>query len=99
MPKVTKGHAACPECTEIQPVQYDGKKYFISCSHCRTFTSYQANVAKARIQQRLTPVEDVPAEPTPQPERVEGTPAIKTNTQPYKPVNAKGFFESLAEYL
>ena len=99
MPKTLKGHANCPECSDTQPVQFDGKKYFISCSHCRTFTSYQSKEAKARIQHRLTPVAETISEPEEQPERVDGTPTIKTNTQPYKPVHAKGFLDALAEYL
>lgn len=53
----------------------------------------------ARIQQRLTPVEE--EKPT-EPEKiklVEGTPTTKTNGDPYKPVKTKSFIESLAEYL
>ena len=104
MPKVTKGHAHCPECNEIQAVQFDGKKYFISCTHCRTFTSYQSKQAKARIQQRLTPLPEPEAKPETQPveeqsEAVTGTPDIKTNNQPFKPVNTPSFLESLSEFL
>ena len=103
MPKTIKGHAHCPECKQQQPVQYDGKKYFISCTHCRTFTSYQAKEAKARIQARLTPVvvpeekENTPLEN--QPEPVQGTPEIKTTGKPYKPVKTPSFLESLSEFL
>lgn len=99
MSKVTKGHADCPECHEQQPVQFDGKKYFINCTHCRTFTSYQSKAAKARIQERLTPLPEPDMTETEQPDNVPGTPAIKTNAKPYKPVNTKSFFESLNEYL
>ncbi len=100
MPKTTKGHANCPECNDTQPVQFDGKKYFISCTSCRTFTSYQSKEAKARIQNRLTPLEEPKTEPVEeQPAPVEGTPAIKTNGQPFKPVKTPSFLESLSEFL
>ncbi len=103
MPKTIKGHSHCPECHEPQPVQYDGKKYFISCTHCRTFTSYQAKEAKARIQARLTPVaapeEKESTTPEDQPAPLQGTPAIKTTGKPYKPVRTPSFLESLSEFL
>ncbi len=99
MPKVIKGHANCPECNEQQPVQFDGKKYFISCTSCRTFTSYQSKEAKARIQNRLTPVEIKEDQQEEQPERVVGTSEIKTNAKPYKPVKTPSFIESLGEFL
>jgi len=103
MPKEIKGHADCPECHAHQPVQFDGKKYFISCTDCRTFTSYQSKEAKARIQNRLVPI--IEPEPKPeeqseeQPEPVQGTPEIKTNAQPFQPVRTPSFLESLSEFL
>jgi len=82
-----KGNAPCPDCNSIQPVKYDGRKYFINCSECRTLTSYQSKVAKARIEQRLQlnkPEPDVP------------TPDKQTVTEP-KPVRSPSFWESLGE--
>ncbi len=100
MPKTTKGHANCPECNDTQPVQFDGKKYFINCTSCRTFTSYQSKEAKARIQNRLTPIEEPePVNVEKKPETIEGTPELKTNGQPFKPVKTKSFIESLGEFL
>jgi|GEM_PF-1543733 len=101
MPKVIKGHAKCPECGDTQPVQFDSKKYFISCTACRTFTSYQSKEAKARIQNRLTPLPEPANEPEPKPEPVEGDPETKTNNQAYKPVStpATNFLESLLDAL
>ena len=100
MPKETKGHANCPECNDTQAVQFDGRKYFISCTNCRTFTSYQSKEAKARIQQRLTPITTPEPEPQEnQPEPIQGTPDIKTTGKPYKPVNTPSFLESLSEFL
>ena len=99
MPKTTKGHANCPECNDTQAVQFDGKKYFISCTNWRTFTSYQSKTAIERIQQRLAPIAEPETPPEPQPERVESTPAIKTNAKPYKPVATKSFLDSLNEDL
>lgn len=99
MPKEIKGHASCPECSDTQPVQFDGKKYFISCTSCRTFTSYQSKEAKARIQNRLTPITAKEEPQEEQPEPIQGTPEIKTNAKPYKPVKTPSFLESLSEYL
>jgi len=99
MPKEVKGHANCPECQTHQAVQFDGKKYFISCTDCRTFTSYQSKEAKARIQNRLIPVIEPVNEPKEKSEPVQGTPEIKTNAQPYRPVRTPSFLESLNEFL
>jgi len=91
MPKEIKGHAHCPECNDTQAVQFDGRKYFISCTHCRTFTSYQSAEAKARIQARLIQPD--------KPEPVQGTPDTKTNGEPFQPVRNPSFLESLTQYL
>ena len=99
MTQIIKGHTACPECGDTQAVKYDGRKFYISCTHCRTFTSYQSKTAKARIEARLTPVEEQEKALEPPPVIVEGSPDIKTNDQPYKPVRTKSFLESLNEFL
>lgn len=97
------GHAPCPECGDNQSVKFDSKKYFISCTSCRTFTSYQSKEAKGRIKNRLTPLpEREEAEASAiedQPESTEGTPKIKTNGKPYKPVETQSFIDALAEWL
>ncbi len=56
MATTIKGQATCPECGSVQEVKHDGRKYYISCTECRTFTNYQSAVAKARIENRLTPL-------------------------------------------
>lgn len=57
MASTIKGYAACPECGSRQAVKGDGRKLFITCTECRTFTNYLSKDAKARIEQRLVPVE------------------------------------------
>ena len=70
MPTTIKGTSKCPECGSEQSVKHDGRKYFISCTECRTFTSYQSKAAKERIEKRLKPIDPVP-EPTPKIEKEE----------------------------
>jgi len=71
MPTTIKGHVPCPECQSTQEVKHDGRKYFISCTECKTFTNYQSKIAKARIEGRLTPV-DKPERRPPTPAKASG---------------------------
>ncbi len=84
MATTIKGHVACPECNSTQPVKHDGRKYFINCAECRTFTSYQSKAAQARLLNKLTPVVDK-AE---QPEEKAQPPQEKSTPKIHKPVNA-----------
>ncbi len=64
MPTTIKGQAACPECGSTQPVKHDGRKYFINCADCLTFTTYQSKAAQQRVLSKLTPAatESAPTE-------------------------------------
>ncbi len=81
MPTTIKGQSKCPECGSIQPVKYDGRKYFINCAECRTMTTYQSKAAQQRLLNKLAPGK----EETPAPE-TEPEPTNKPKT--YKPSHA-----------
>ena len=78
MPTTIKGTSKCPECGSEQNVKHDGRKFFITCTDCRTMTSYQSKEAKARIEKRLKPVDPPPEAPETipaKPKRLPPTPA------------------------
>ena len=98
MPTIN-GTAPCPECGSKQDVKHDGRKYYINCIDCRTFTNYQSKEAKARILQRLQPIDSVPEaqeildEENPQP--AQEAPQETTETQPKPPPRKARVFGSL----
>ncbi len=87
------GHATCPECSETNPVWSDGRKYYIKCSSCHTFTHYQSKPAKERLLTKLQPLEEEPDKPESLPARASETPS----TPPLDAVNG-GFFDDYGNY-
>jgi len=53
MATTIKGKLPCPDCGSIEEVKHDGRKYFIHCTACRTYTHYQTKEAQTRLQARL----------------------------------------------
>lgn len=94
MATTIKGTSPCPECGSTQNVKHDGRKFFITCTDCRTMTSYQSKEAKARIEKRLVPVDPLPE----QSETIEPTKTEKAPRLAPTPVRVSGsFFDSLNE--
>ena len=72
-----RGKANCPECGEQQDVKHDGRKFFITCTACKTMTSYQSKIAKARIENKMIPLDIKPVAP-------EIIPGLPPNTEVIK---------------
>jgi len=77
MATTIKGTSPCPECGSTQSVKSDGRKYFIHCTECKTFTHYQNKDAKKRIEAKIIPIEA--------PETPPETNKTKTEQAPVKP--------------
>jgi len=92
MATTVKGTSKCPECGSEQNVKHDGRKFFITCTHCRTMTSYQSKEAKARIEKCIKPID-------PKPEAVKTIEAKQAETKPKLPPTPArvpgGFFDVL----
>ena len=95
MPEVI-GQAPCPECGSVQDVKSDKRKYYISCTECRTFTNYQSLPAKERIRKKMqstsepeiqeeetAPIQEAEETPVqePEPKAKETPPQPKPTTQ------------------
>ncbi len=91
MPTVIKGTAPCPECGNTQSVKHDGRKYFITCTDCRTMTSYQSKAAKERIEKRLKPIDPKPETD----KKIEFKDEGKPKPPPTPVRTTGGFFEAL----
>ena len=101
------GQAACPECGDPQTVMYDGRKYYIKCSACGTYTNYQSKAAQAQILQRVKREDDASANTDQretenaidaEPEReTQATETPKSNTTPAK--DAGGVFGSFDDWF
>ena len=99
--------AACPECSDTQSVMYDGRKYYIKCSACGTYTNYQSKAAQAQILQRVKREDDANADADQremenaieaEPEReAQPTDTPKTNTTPAK--DTGGVFGSFDDWF